>query len=65
MMLTEAMDIFGVAPVQVGNTQYYRVRIGPMATVERADQTLIKLINSGHPNARIVVDKMNDACQIC
>ncbi len=60
-----AVGTFGVAPVQIGNTRYYRVRIGPMATVERADQTLIELINSGHPNARIVVDKMNDACQVC
>ena len=59
------MGTVAVAPVQVGETQYYRVRIGPMDTMELAGQTLIKLINNGHPDARIVVDAPIGACQAC
>jgi rare lipoprotein A len=45
-----------VAPVKVGQQRFYRVRIGPIASVEAADQILLKLIQIGHPEARIVVD---------
>jgi len=66
--LRDQLDAIGsvaVAPVQVGETQYYRVRIGPMDTIEGADQTLTQLINNGHPDARIVVDTSASACQVC
>ncbi len=45
-----------VAPVLVGQQRFYRVRIGPLASVDAADNMLLKLIQGGHPEARIVVD---------
>ncbi|HNB27001.1 MAG TPA: SPOR domain-containing protein, partial [Alphaproteobacteria bacterium] len=45
-----------VAPVTVGAQRYYRVRIGPLASVEEADKTLKRMITEGHPESRIVVD---------
>jgi rare lipoprotein A len=34
----------------------YRVRVGPVATLQEADSLLIAVIGSGYPGARIVVD---------
>ena len=34
----------------------FRVRIGPIATVPDADALLERVIASGHPEARIIVD---------
>lgn len=45
-----------VAPVTVGAQRYYRVRIGPIASVTEADKTLKRMIGDGHPESRIVVD---------
>ena len=45
-----------IAPVTVGQQRFYRVRLGPLASVEDADAMLLKLIQGGHPEARIVVD---------
>jgi rare lipoprotein A len=45
-----------VAPVIVQQQRYYRVRIGPIASVEDADRTLKRMIAEGHPESRIVVD---------
>ena len=45
-----------IAPVIVEKQQYYRVRIGPMNTVEQADNVLKRMIAEGHPESRIVVD---------
>jgi rare lipoprotein A len=45
-----------IAPVIVERQQYYRVRIGPIATVAEADSTLKRMIAAGHPESRIVVD---------
>ncbi|HEV8389999.1 MAG TPA: septal ring lytic transglycosylase RlpA family protein [Dongiaceae bacterium] len=45
-----------VAPVVVEQQRYYRVRIGPIASVEEADKTLKRMIAEGHPESRIVVD---------
>lgn len=45
-----------VAPVLVGAQQYYRVRVGPMASVQQADETLKRMIDGGHPESRIVID---------
>ncbi len=42
--------------VLVNGQDFYRVRIGPVYTVDEADQLLSKLINSGHTNARIVIE---------
>jgi rare lipoprotein A len=45
-----------VAPVFVEQQRYYRVRIGPIASVADADKTLKRMIADGHPESRIVVD---------
>jgi peptidoglycan lytic transglycosylase len=45
-----------VAPVTVEQQRYYRVRIGPIASVAEADKTLKRMIADGHPESRIVVD---------
>jgi hypothetical protein len=31
-------------------------RLGPLASVEEADQLLVRVVDSGYPEARIVVD---------
>jgi rare lipoprotein A len=45
-----------IAQVQVQQQHYYRVRIGPIASVDEADRTLKRMIAEGHPESRIVVD---------
>lgn len=58
-MLTSKLSAFGpvrMTPVQVGSQLFYRVRVGPMATVDQADQVLQQVIHSGQTEARIVVD---------
>ena len=45
-----------VAEVRVEQQRYYRVRIGPIASVAEADKTLRRMIADGHPESRIVVD---------
>lgn len=45
-----------VEKAKVGNRDFYRVRIGPLQTVDNADAVLARLISAGFPKARIVVD---------
>mgnify|MGYP001555253105 CR=1 FL=1 len=45
-----------VSPVMINCTEFFRVRIGPMPNVQRADQVLEKVIRTGQADARIVVD---------
>lgn len=45
-----------VTKAQVGRRQFYRVRIGPMQTLQDADAVLDRMVSSGFPQARIVVD---------
>jgi rare lipoprotein A len=45
-----------VTPITVEQQRYYRVRIGPIASVGEADKTLQRMIADGHPESRIVVD---------
>jgi rare lipoprotein A len=45
-----------VAETVVENRRYFRVRLGPMASVEEADQLLAVLIGNGHADATVVVD---------
>ena len=40
----------------VNGTAIYRVRLGPVASVEQADQLLHRVVNSGYPEARIVTN---------
>jgi rare lipoprotein A len=45
-----------VIPVQVGAQRFYRVRVGPIATVDQADQMLDEVFALGHKDARIIVE---------
>lgn len=44
-----------VYPAVVNGKQFYRVRLGPLETVDHADSLLLNLNNSGHPEAMIIV----------
>src|SRR6266436_2953075 len=45
-----------VMTASVRGIEMYRVRLGPLASVEEADQLLARVVGSGYPEARIVVD---------
>ena len=45
-----------VTVADVHGTQYYRVRLGPVGSVEEGDRLLAHVISTGHGDARIVVD---------
>lgn len=45
-----------VVPVVVDGQQFYRVRVGPLGSVEDADRMLSQVVAAGHPEARLVVD---------
>ena len=45
-----------VAHALVDDTEFFRVRLGPVATVEAADSLLDLLLDNGFDNARVVVD---------
>lgn len=45
-----------VHPVDVNGQVFQRVQIGPLPSVEAADELLTRLIANGHPNARVVVE---------
>lgn len=45
----------GVARAQVGKQRFYRVRLGPLTSVAEADRVLKRVLDSGHRDARIVV----------
>lgn len=45
-----------IARAVVGDTRFYRVRLGPMRTVEQADKTLELLLYNGIKNAKVVVE---------
>lgn len=56
--LAARLFAFGDVQVQsaiVGEREFFRVRLGPFAAVEEADIALERLIDSGFPEARIVV----------
>ena len=57
--LSTALSRFGqieMTPTRVGGQQFYRVRLGPIATVAEADRLLTQVVQAGHPEARLVVD---------
>jgi rare lipoprotein A len=57
--LTQKLSPLGqtrVTMVQVGVQTFYRVRLGPIQHVEDADQLLQKVIETGQPDARIIVE---------
>jgi rare lipoprotein A len=45
-----------VSPAKVGAQDFYRVRIGPLASVEEADRVLDRVVANGHPTAKIIVE---------
>ncbi len=47
---------FQISPTVVEGKAFFRVRTGPLATVEMADATLARVIAAGQPGAQIVVD---------
>ena len=53
--------VFDMGPTQisrfaVSGTEVYRVRIGPLGTVDVADATLSQVLNAGVPEARLIVE---------
>ncbi len=53
--------LFDMGPTQisrfpVSGTEIYRVRIGPLATVELADATLTRVVDSGVSEAQLIVE---------
>ena len=45
-----------ITQVQAAEAHLFRVRLGPVATVEEADALLARVVSSGVPEARIIVD---------
>ncbi len=45
-----------IAQAVVDHRRFFRVRFGPMGSVEEADRLLAVLIDGGHTDARVVVD---------
>jgi rare lipoprotein A len=45
-----------ISPTTVGGREFYRVRIGPIASVDEADQLLGRVVAIGAGDAKIVVD---------
>ena len=45
-----------IDPAMVGDTQYFRVRIGPLSSVEAANSILNQVIEAGNNGARVIVD---------
>ena len=45
-----------VEKAKVGDRDFFRVRIGPLQTLDNADAVLARLISAGFPKARIIVD---------
>lgn len=51
-----SIGITTVKDVEINGKQFYRVRVGPIASVSAADSMLKKVASMGNPNAIIVVD---------
>jgi len=45
-----------IASALVEDTQYFRVQLGPLGTVDMADRLLDMLLANGHNEARVVID---------
>lgn len=43
-------------PAQVNGQQFYRVRLGPVESVEQADEILARLVSGGHNEALIIIE---------
>jgi rare lipoprotein A len=59
LKLTQQLASLGqtrVTQARVGTQTFYRVRLGPIQHIEDADALLQKVIGTGQPDARIVVE---------
>jgi rare lipoprotein A len=59
LKLTQQLASLGqtrVTQARVGTQTFYRVRLGPIAKIEDADALLQKVLGTGQPDARIVVE---------
>lgn len=59
-MLKRQLASYGptsITAVQIGTQNFYRVRIGPLASVGEADRVLNSVIAGGHHEAQVVVDR--------
>jgi rare lipoprotein A len=59
MRMKEKLDSLGtvvVASIRVNGTDLYRVRLGPISTVDEADRLLARAQSAGASDAKIVVD---------
>jgi len=57
--LTARLSPLGRSDIQraeVAGQVYYRVRLGPLSSVEQADMMLARVIDAGYPGSQIVVD---------
>ncbi len=45
-----------ISQILVNNTDFFRVRIGPLPSVEQADIILDQALASGYPDSRIIID---------
>ena len=54
--LTRLGHPVNVSQIYVTNQPFFRVRLGPLDTVEDADQALERVVALGYPDAHIVVD---------
>jgi rare lipoprotein A len=58
-LLRKKLSAYGqsqVIPAIVGNQKYYRVRLGPIASLDQADRILEQVVAAGHPEAKLIVD---------
>ena len=45
-----------ISPMTVNGRAFYRVRVGPIASVDEADQLLARIVGVGASDAKIIVD---------
>ena len=53
-LVKNALEAEGI-PAFVGGQQFFRVRLGPIDSVDKADRLLDRVIRAGHSDARLVV----------
>jgi rare lipoprotein A len=51
-----ALGSVRVMTASINGIEVYRVRLGPLESVELADRVLSRVVESGYPEARIVTD---------
>jgi rare lipoprotein A len=52
----DGLGAVSVSGARVNGIDVYRVRLGPIASVDEADQMLARAVNAGATDAKIVVD---------